>query len=64
MKTRDDGDDGGIRAEVGRMRSELRALELRMLDRNLYLAKWWVVAILLASLALGTAILGPLLAKH
>lgn len=56
--------DGGIRAELGRLRFELKELELRMLDRNLQLARLWVVAITLASLALCAAILGPHLANR
>lgn len=64
MATGDSRSDGGIRAEVGRLRCELKELELRMLDRNLHLARLWVVAITLASLALCAAILGPHLANH
>jgi hypothetical protein len=52
-----------IRAEVDRLRLELKALELRMMDRNLHLARLWVVTIALASLALSVAVFGPLLAK-
>ena len=54
------GSDLGLRAEVSRLRTELKELELRQLDRNLRLAQMWVVAIYLASLALAAAILGAL----
>jgi hypothetical protein len=62
METQVPGSDRAIRAEIGRLRVELKALELRMLDRNLHLARLWVVAISLASLAL-SAVFGHLLAK-
>jgi hypothetical protein len=63
MKTQGPESDGAIRAEVDRLRFELRALELRMMTRNLNLARLWIFAIFLASLALSAAVFGPLLAK-
>lgn len=63
METQGSERERAIRAEVDRLRLELNALELRMLDRNLHLARLWVVAISLASLALSIAVFGPLLAK-
>lgn len=63
MDVGDPKSDAGVRAEFNRLRSELRELELQMMDRNLRLAQLWVVAIFLASLALAVAIIGSLLAK-
>ncbi len=54
------GSDLRLHAGVSRLRTELRELELRMLQRNLRLAELWVVAINIASLALAAAILGAL----
>ena len=57
------GSDLGLGVEVSRLRTELKDLELRLLERNLRLAQLWVIAIYLASLALAAAILGTLIPK-
>ena len=48
--------DQEVRAEFSRLRTEMRELELRTLDRDVGLAWKWVLTIVLASLALAATL--------
>ena len=55
--------DKTMQADLGRLRRDVKELELRLLERNLHLSRLSAIAILIASLALTVSILGLFLTR-